>query len=169
MFADNRAGNFNGGYVYGIGGTLPDGSDNSVNEWDMGVMDVDGPARPAELGPAVGGRAPRTTASTTVTDAPGLKDPYELTVNVLASRTYPAFRQAVVVAELLPPSLMGDYHLAGTSLTGVRAGKPRHHCPLGGGPFRVDLHRLLRRGRHRRGQARPPATRYDAGSDQLTP
>ena len=35
-----------GGYVYGIGGTLPDGTDNGVNEWDMGVMDVAGTARP---------------------------------------------------------------------------------------------------------------------------
>ena len=68
-----------------------------------------------------------------MTDAPGLKDPYDLTVNVLASRTYPAFRQAVVVAELLPPSLMGDYHLGGTSSPAYGRGSQEHHGPLGPG------------------------------------
>ena len=29
---------FSGGYVYGIGGTLPDGTANDVNNWDMGVV-----------------------------------------------------------------------------------------------------------------------------------
>ena len=38
VFNDNRAGTYVGGYVYGIGGTLPDGSDNSVDPWDMGVV-----------------------------------------------------------------------------------------------------------------------------------
>ena len=82
-------------------------------------------------------------ASNTVTDAPGLKDPYELTVNVLASRTYPAFRQAVIVAELLPPSLMGDYHLGGTTLTGVRGGEPRAPPSARVPGCRVELHRVL--------------------------
>ena len=166
VFADNRAGNFDGGYVYGIGGTLPDGSDDSVNEWDMGVMDVDGRLDPLS---SVLESADGTTndPSTTVTDAPGLKDPYELTVNVLASRTYPAFRQAVVVAEILPPSLMGDYHLAGTSSPAYGRGSQGTTVRWGAGPSgwtyavsspAVDID----------GDKRPP-TRYDAGSDQLTP
>ena len=46
VFSDNRAGSFSGGYVYGIGGTLPDGTAGGVNEWDMGVMDVPRPAAP---------------------------------------------------------------------------------------------------------------------------
>jgi IPT/TIG domain len=169
VFADNRAGNFNGGYVYGIGGTLPDGSDNSVNEWDMGVMDVAGRLDPLS---SVLQSADGTTndPSTTVTDAPGLKDPYELTVNVLASRTYPAFRQAVVVAELLPPSLMGDYHLAGTTSPAYGRGAAGTLVRWGAGTSgwtytvsspTVDID----------GDKRPSSSpaRYDAGSDQLTP
>ena len=42
VFWDNRAGTFSGGWVYGIGGNLPDGSPNDVNNWDMGVVDVPG-------------------------------------------------------------------------------------------------------------------------------
>ena len=39
-----------------------------------------------------------------------------MSVNVLASRTYPAFRQARrSSAELLPPTLTGDYHLSGST------------------------------------------------------
>ncbi|HUX71693.1 MAG TPA: IPT/TIG domain-containing protein, partial [Cellulomonadaceae bacterium] len=111
VFWDNRAGSFSGGYVTGIGGTLPDGTPGGVNTWDMGVLDIPG----ALLSPvhSVLQTTVGTAASATnvVTDNPVLVSPYDVTVNVLASRMYPAFRQAVIVAQLLPPSLMGDYHL----------------------------------------------------------
>ena len=73
-----------------------------------------------------------------------------MTVNILASRTYPAFRQAVIVAELLPPSLMGDYHLAPADVVGSRAGRSERHGPLGYRRHRVDVRRDCADTGHRR-------------------
>ena len=96
-----------------------------------------------------------------------------MTVNILASRTYPAFRQSVIVAELLPPTLMGDYHLRrppassarglGAASVPVRWG-PGHR--LRRTPYRPDT-RTSTATRGRRSSAR--LRRYDAGSDQMTP
>jgi hypothetical protein len=36
-------------------------------------------------------------------------------VTVQASRTFPSFRQALIVVQDVPPGLMGDYHLQGGS------------------------------------------------------
>ncbi|HEY9339626.1 MAG TPA: hypothetical protein VIQ79_34605, partial [Kribbella sp.] len=120
VFWDNRAGSFSGGYVYGIGGQLPDGTANSVNAWDLGVADVPD----ALLTPThsvlqdTTGTAPDATNSSA---DPRFVSPYEVSVNILAVRSYPAFRQAVIVAQLLPPDLMGDFHLAtGTPASSAR-------------------------------------------------
>ncbi|HKC27703.1 MAG TPA: hypothetical protein VKB75_06795, partial [Jatrophihabitans sp.] len=104
--------------------------------------------------------------------APLFVSEYNVTVNVLASRSYPAFRQSVIVAEILPPKLMGDYHLAaGSSARGVGAlstlvnlGGALHYT-VSAPALDID------------GDARPTVTgsgqnqtrRYDAGSDQMTP
>jgi hypothetical protein len=107
---------------------------------------------------------------------PGFVSPYDVTVNVLAVRSYPAFRQAVIVAQLLPPSLMGDFHLAppDSSARGLGAASTvvRWGTPTSGFQYTVraptpDID----------GQPRPTVTgvapllerRYDAGSDQMTP
>ncbi len=89
---------------------------------------------------------------------------------MLASRTYPAFRQAVMVAELLPPSLMGDYHLGGTGSPayGRGAASTRSAGAWGLGSYTVSC----RQRPTSTGTGRPslgPTSRYDAGSDQLTP
>jgi hypothetical protein len=105
-----------------------------------------------------------------VTDTPGLAAPYDVTVNVLASRMYPAFRQAVIVSQLLPPSLLGNYHLAGVTSPARGLGAASTVVRWGPAPTgwnytvsapHVDID----------GQARPstPSGRYDAGSDQLIP
>ena len=80
VFNDNRAGTFVGGYVYGIGGTLPNGMDNSVDPWDMGVVGDPGLLHPVSS-------VLQTTTGTdggvnvTFTDTAGFKDPSpELTV-----------------------------------------------------------------------------------------
>ena len=39
VFSDNRAGSFSGGWITGIGGKLPDGTDNDINNWDLGLAD----------------------------------------------------------------------------------------------------------------------------------
>jgi len=179
VFSDNRAGSFSGGYVYGIGGKLPDGTDAGINNWDMGVLGATGTLSPVNS-------VIQTTMgtdgglNTTVTDNAGLAAPYDVTVNVLASRMYPAFRQAVIVAQLLPPSLMGDYHLAdnaspawgrGAASTTVQW-KP---VPPVWGPAPLVpsgwTYTVSAPSTDIDGQPRPSAApaRYDAGSDQRTP
>ena len=170
VFWDNRAGNFSGGYVYGIGGTLPDGTPGGTTNWDMGVTDVPG----ALLSP-ISSVIQSTTgtdgdASTTVTDNPVLAAPYDVTVNVLASRMYPAFRQAVIVAQLLPPSLMGDYHLL--NATSPAWGRGAANTIVRWGPSATAwAYAATSPGADIDGQVRPSGTpaRYDAGSDQLYP
>jgi len=168
VFWDNRAGSFLGGWVFGIGGTLPDGSANDTNNWDMGVVDVPG----ALLDP-VGSVVQAPDGSTASPGAdPTFVSGYDVSVNVLASRMYPAFRQAVIVAEILPPSLMGDYHLgSGSSARG--AGVASTTAAWYSGLSYV----VTAPARDIDGEARPTVTgtgqnqtrRYDAGSDQMTP
>ncbi|MCU1659228.1 MAG: pectin lyase-like protein [Pseudonocardiales bacterium] len=177
VFWDNRAGSFSGGYVYGIAGTLPDGTADTINHWDMGVVDVPG----ALLDPthSVVQVSDGTTgdASNSGID-PGFAAQYDVTVNILAARTYPAFRQAVIVAELLPPSLMGDYHLAtgspASSARGLGAASVPVSWGTGTNPF---TYTVSAPSSDIDGQPRPTVTgpannrvrRYDAGSDQMTP
>jgi hypothetical protein len=176
VFWDNRAGSFSGGYVYGIGGNLPDGTANFVNTWDMGAADVPG----ALLTPTNSVLQDETGSASDPSNSlvdPGFVSPYDVTVNVLAIRSYPAFRQAAIVAQLLPPSLMGDFHLKtgspvssargrGAASTTVRWGttSTSWSYPVNAPTPDID------------GQPRPtvtgilfPTRRYDAGSDQMTP
>jgi hypothetical protein len=171
VFWDNRAGNFSGGYVYGIGGNLPDGTANSVNQWDMGVVDIPG----ALLDPthSVVQVSDGTTASATNTAAdPHFASNYDVTVNVLASRSYPAFRQSVIIAELLPPTLMGNYHLATSSPTSSARGLGAASVTVtwGTGTSRFT-YTVPAPALDIDGDVRPTGTgqnrRYDAGSDQL--
>ncbi|MDT7545382.1 MAG: large repetitive protein [Actinomycetota bacterium] len=165
VFTDNRAGSFSGGWVRGIGGLLPDGSVNTINSWDMGVPDL--PSQTLAPKSSVLQTTTGTTldASNRVTPNAGLVLPYDVGVNILAFRSYPAFRQAVIVAELLPPTLMGDYHLTTGSVArglGAASLSVLWGNPVGGLTYTVsaptpDID----------GQVRPSLTRYDAGSDQL--
>lgn len=177
VFNDNRAGTYIGGYVYGIGGTLPDGSTNSVNPWDMAVVGGPGSLHP------VGGLI-QTTAGTdgganvTVTDTPGFKDPTpELTVTVLAARTFPAFREAAIVTALLPPQLRADYHLSGAGAAAYGKGRGTTSVTYGSQtilgvaiPWTVTVAAPLR---DIDNQARPTVVgtsrRFDSGSDQVGP
>ncbi|MER7251414.1 IPT/TIG domain-containing protein [Kribbella sp. NPDC000426] len=173
VFWDNRAGSFSGGYVYGIGGQLPDGTANSVNNWDLGAADVPD----ALLTPThsvlqdTTGTAPDPTNSSA---DPRFVSPYEVSVNILAVRSYPAFREAVVVAQLLPPDLMGDFHLAtatpASSARGLGAANTIVRWGTGTTGFSYTVTAPTP---DIDGQPRPTVTgslrRYDAGSDQMTP
>ena len=177
VFSDNRAGTFVSGYVYGIGGKLPDGSTNSVNPWDMGVVGDPGLLHPvASVLQTLKGTD--NGVNVTVTDTPGFKDPSpELDVTILASRTYPAFREAVIVTTLLPPRLRADYHITGSTSAAYGRGAASTSVTYGtqtifgitvpwlvtvsAPPLDID------------NQARPTrvgsSSRYDAGSDQYYP
>ena len=153
----------------GIGGTLADGTPGSINNWDMGVVDV-----AANLSP-INSVIQSTTGTdggtnTTVTDTPGLAAPYDVSVNVLTSRTNPAFRQSVIVAQILPPSLMGDYHLTGATSAAWGRGAASTTVSWGGAAGGWS-YGVSAPGTDIDGQVRPSAAtvRYDAGSDQVTP
>ncbi|MFK4087734.1 hypothetical protein ACI2LF_26725 [Kribbella sp. NPDC020789] len=173
VFWDNRAGSFSGGYVYGIGGQLPDGTPNSVNNWDMGAADVpDALLTPTHsvLQDATG-TVPDATNSA---DDPRFVSPYEVSVNILAVRSYPAFREAVVVAQLLPPDLMGDFHLAtGTPVSAARGLGAANTVVRWGAGVTGFSYTVAAPSPDIDGQPRPTVTglqrRYDAGSDQMTP
>ena len=114
-------------------------------------------------------RTDATPANNKVTDNPRFRSPYEVSVNVLAFRGNPAFRQSIIVAQILPPTLLGDYHLADTTSPARGAGLANLVVSWGSGlSYTVgaaspDID----------GDARPTGTganqRYDAGSDQMTP
>jgi hypothetical protein len=175
VFNDNRAGNFSGGWVYGIGGTLPDGSDNSIVHWDMGVPDDSS----AMLTPthtvlqATDSSVPdqvTPSATNAVVDDVKFKAPYDVTVNVLSFRTYPAFRQAVIVAQILPPNLMGDYHLATATPASPARGLGAANVLVSWGNTGNNWSYLVTAPTPDiDGDARPTGTRYDAGSDQMKP
>jgi hypothetical protein len=168
-FNDNRAGNFLGGWVYGIGGKLPDGSNNTVNNWDVGVADDSA----AQLSPR--NSVLQTTAGTdsdpsnTIANDMKFAGSYDVTVNVLAFRSYPAFRQAIIVAEILPPSLMGNYHQKDTTSPARARGAASLLVRWGPGGTGWT-YPVAAPSRDIDGDARPtvtgPSRRYDAGSDQ---
>ncbi|HEV7204220.1 MAG TPA: IPT/TIG domain-containing protein [Jatrophihabitans sp.] len=157
VFWENRAGTFDGGTVSGI-------TAGDANFWDMGVADTPG----AVLAPTnsllqTPTSQPAPGGSGNTTDlAPRFVDSYDVTVNILASRSYPAFRQSAIVAQILPPSLMGNYHLGtGSPARGTPSATRLANIPaadIDGNP-RPSV----------TGTTRNPLYRYDAGSDQMTP
>ncbi len=175
VFNDNRAGNFSGGWVYGIGGSLPDGSDNTVVHWDMGVPD-DSSARLTPTGSVLQATDSSVTdqvtpsPTNTIADDVKFKSPYDVTVNILSFRTYPAFRQAVIVAQILPPNLMGDYHLATAAPASPARGRGAANVQVNWGiPGNNWSYLVSAPTPDIDGDARPTGTRYDAGSDQMKP
>ena len=171
IFNDNRAGSFVGGWVYGIGGDLPDGSANTTNNWDMGVVDVPGALlspRNSVLQTTTGTDYGAAGTTNTLAADAGFKTAYDVSVNILSFRTYPAFRQAVIVAELLPPNLMGDYHLGSTASPARGAGAASTFVRWGPGTTGFT-YTVSAPTSDIDGQARPTAVRYDAGADQFIP
>jgi hypothetical protein len=111
IFWNNRAGSWNGLYVSGIGAPDAPAAD-PVNYWDMGV--TDGPQLLTPTNCVL-----KTTTGTALSPTnivgqdPQVKIPFTATVTIEASRTFPSFRQAVIVIQPVPLNQMGDYHLVG--------------------------------------------------------
>ena len=113
VFWDNRAGSYLGRPDHRARG---DAGRNRRRDRELGHGHGRRPGRPAlaeQLGAADRPRH-RPHATVTLSDDPALKNPFDLQVDVLSSRTYPAFRLAWITAAVLPPTLTGDYHLTGT-------------------------------------------------------
>ncbi len=168
VFSDNRAGTFDGGSVTGI--TAAD-----ANYWDLGASDGSGPLTPLSTVLQDGDTSsfidnPASAGNRYTTD-PKFVSPYDISVNILNLRTYPAFRQAAIVSELLPPSLLGNYHLANSTSPAYGAGRASTNVAWGTGSTRV-FYTVNAATPDIDGNPRPspaPARRYDAGSDQLLP
>ena len=102
-----------------------------------------------------------------------VKSDFQIGVNILASRQFPAFRQAAITTAVFPYSLLGQFDLApGSAAIGI--GAARTTAAYGTSPPFVngtipapvvvtapplDLHAVTR----------PTSGRYDAGSSQATP
>jgi hypothetical protein len=124
IFWDNRAGNWNGVYVSGIG--APDApAGDPVRYWDMGSVEVVGPLSPTN---SVLQTGTGTTASPTNTVGldPRVRSPFAASVTIQTSRTFPSFRQAVIVLQSLPLTQMGDYHLSATGSPAANRGAGSH-------------------------------------------
>ena len=157
VFWDNRAGSWNGQYISGINSPDAPAAD-PINRWDMGNAD----SATSLLSPTntllQTGAGTISSATNKLGVDPLVVDPFATTVTVQASRTFPSFRQALIVVENVPPSLMGDYHLtAGSPALSMAAGSKTVNPIFGtvSAPA-IDYD----------GQARPIGTGRDAGADE---
>lgn len=156
--------------MQGIGGRLLDGTPdpNPINHWDAGVADLTGTLHVVNTLM----QDPTGTDGTAGSD-PLFKDPFDVSVNILASRTFPAFKQALIVTEILPPTLMGDYHLGtGSPAIGLGTANTQVVWDTRSAPFKYTVSAP---NRDIDGDKRPTTIttgttttkRYDAGSDQI--
>jgi hypothetical protein len=167
VYYDNRAGSWDGHLVSGIG-TLPNGYNGGINNWDMGTIDVPPsgvtPApQPFLLAPTnsvIQTTAGYTASGTnTISSTPGFVSAFDLMIDILPSRTYPAFKQSLISGVLLPPGLTGDYHITSSSPANDRGTRTAKAAPWGTytvSPPTVDID----------GQLRPTTGSIDAGSDE---
>ncbi|HEV7897257.1 MAG TPA: hypothetical protein VGP31_05380 [Planosporangium sp.] len=113
IFWNNRAGSWNGVYVSGIGAKDAPAGD-PVNHWDMGSADGVGPLTPTNsVLQTTNGTTPSGTNK--VGADPKVVSPFPTSVSIETSRTFPSFRQAVIVVQHVSGTQMGNYHLAAGS------------------------------------------------------
>ncbi len=163
VYYDNRAGSWDGYLVSGIG-TLPNGYPGGVNNWDMGSTDSTAYLLAPTNSVLQTTRSTTLSSTNTVTGTPGLVSPYDLSVDILPLRAYPAFRASLITGVILPPALMGNYHLTGNGSAaygrGTRNAKTAPWGSYSVSPPTLDID----------GQPRPTGTsHFDAGSDQVLP
>jgi hypothetical protein len=113
IFWNNRAGSWNGLYVSGIGAPEAPAGD-PLNFWDMGSIDGAGPLTPtSSLLQTTTGTTPSATNKVGVN--PVVVSEFQTSVTIELSRTFPSFRQAVIVVQHVPGTQFGNYHLTAGS------------------------------------------------------
>ena len=170
IFYDNRAGSWDGGNIVGIGGQVWSNGvlitdPSPINHWDMGV-----PGTSLQLSPTNSVLQSETVnhndvvASPTnkVDQDPVITTPYDTTVMGLPWRGNPNFVANTIVAQDVPVTIMGDYHLKDTTSSAFNAGAasktvPAYQqppSPLAAPAFDIDS------------QARPALGGFDSGADE---
>lgn len=129
IFWDNRAGTWDptAGIVRGIGATDLTGvlDPTPINHWDMGV-----PGTTFQLSPtnsvlqseSVNHADVVASATNRVDQDPLVKSQYDTTINALPWRGNPNFIANIIVAQDVPVTVMGDYHLSVSTSPAVNAG-----------------------------------------------
>jgi hypothetical protein len=150
IFWDNRAGTRGLGVVTGLGAT---GDPTPINYWDLGVADGTGTLAPTNsVLQSTTGTIPDGSNSSA---DPAVVTPYDVSVTFAAWRNNPAFVDAIMIVNDLPPNLLGDYHLATGSpaISLGAASKSGVNAPA----FDID------------NAARPAGAGFDSGADEYDP
>jgi hypothetical protein len=190
VFWENLAGTWDGTTIKGIGLA---GDNSPKNIWDMGAADHSGSLAPtysvlsrpnAGQATTAGGNIPGTNVpipnnnNALRNQAPyfdqlvvgntqiRFSNPYSVSVDVSTLRTFPGFRQSVIVTRNLSPDLQGNYHLLGNSTAaslGIASrvyGLPYYLTNTAVDAPRVDVDGNFR--------YNPPAgtQRFEAGADE---
>lgn len=182
IFWQNMAGAWDGTTVNGIGIA---GTAGPENFWDLGSTDGSGPLQPrnsvlsapnaGQLSPADGANVrgtdvPLTSTATTApfndvinSGATLFVDPFSVTIDVSTLRTFPGFRQSVIVVANVPPDKQGSYHLAAGTNAAVNLGIARR--AYGGAIGNVDAPTTDYEGTTRY-SGTPGTQQLDAGADE---
>ena len=119
IFSDNRAGT----YTSNIGGIGLAGDPAPINYWDIGSGDGQ-LLEPTNsiLATGQGFVASATNKISSAANFPQVQALYDTSVAAFPWRTNTTFRNIQIVAVDLPPTLMGNYHLAGSGSPAANAG-----------------------------------------------
>ncbi|MEZ4656130.1 MAG: right-handed parallel beta-helix repeat-containing protein [Caldilineaceae bacterium] len=171
IFYDNRAGTWDGGNIVGIGGLIwsngvqvPDPT--PANHWDMGA-----PGTAFQLSPTNSILQTETTNHNDVVASPTNKvdqDPavvatFDTSVMGLPWRGNPNFVANTIVAQDVPVTIMGNYHLLNNTSPAIDMGATSKAAPsyqqppasIAAPAFDID------------NQTRPALTGYDSGADEF--
>ena len=121
IFADNRAGSWNGQYVSGIGSPQAPAND-PIRDWELGSVDAGVTLTPTFSVLQQYDAGVTASATNLVGVDPGVQAAFDVSATIETSRTFPSFRQAVIVARNLPPQLQGNYHLRPSGSPASNAG-----------------------------------------------
>lgn len=134
IFWDNRAGHWSGGNIVGIGAPVWSGGvqipdPTPINNWDMGVPDTGNLLSPTNSVLQPTANPGVASSPTNVLSDPLVKQVYDATVTGLPWRGNPNFINSVIVAQDLPVTIMGDYHIAGTNSPAYNLGAASKAAP----------------------------------------
>ncbi len=174
IFWDNRAGHWDGANIIGIGGLVWQNGQQvqdptAINYWDMGI--VGGGSRtltptysimePTTNG---GGTNPLASGTGDLASDPMVKTPFDLTVSGLPYTGDPRLVAPIILAADVPVTIMGDYHLGGTSSPANNTGAVSQSgfSTVTGKSITVHAPSL-----DIDGNPRPGDTGYEIGADEL--